>query len=316
MNSSSRESGTVLLMVLIMMVILAGLCYASVSIAIVEEKALRYYTAKAQCFYAAEAAIAQAKHDILELGGGGDIAQVTFGQNGVVIEVNSETDGPSILLTATAILDRDQAASTVSVWLTEVPMFIPNVAAVYIDSNGVLDLNGIIGIDGDGLNGISTNGDAIDLLTQIPSNIQDSIFGSGGSPSVGTVEALDIEELCNNFRTMCSEQTDPNDFGSSGNPVSLYFNSDIDIAGSGAGFGMLVIEGNLSISGTFDYEGLIIVNGDVDISGTAFIGGSILTNGVLTISGTADIGYGETVLNNLQQDFDDNPRYEQVAWTK
>jgi hypothetical protein len=89
----------------------------------------------------------------------------------------------------------------------------------------------------------------------------------------------------------------------------IYRLGDLSIQGSGAGQGILLVEGNLSVQGTIDFYGPVIVTGGVSIKGTGtddvkFYGGVLAQDVTLDdtkLSGNAMINYSSCAIRRALQ---------------
>jgi hypothetical protein len=89
----------------------------------------------------------------------------------------------------------------------------------------------------------------------------------------------------------------------------IYRKGDLFISGSGAGQGILLVEGNISVQGTIDFYGPVIATGAVNIRGTGtddvkFFGGVMAQDVTLDdskLSGNAMINYSSCAIRRALQ---------------
>jgi hypothetical protein len=89
----------------------------------------------------------------------------------------------------------------------------------------------------------------------------------------------------------------------------VYHYGDLSISGSGAGQGILLVEGNLQVQGRVDFYGPVIVTGGVDVRGTGsddvkFYGGILAQNVTLDdsrLTGNATVNYSSCAIRRALQ---------------
>jgi hypothetical protein len=89
----------------------------------------------------------------------------------------------------------------------------------------------------------------------------------------------------------------------------VYHNGDLSISGSGAGQGILLVEGNLSVQGPIDFYGPVIVTGAVNVRGTGsddvkFYGGILAQDVNLDdsqLNGNAVVTYSSCAIKRALQ---------------
>lgn len=89
----------------------------------------------------------------------------------------------------------------------------------------------------------------------------------------------------------------------------VYHYGDMNISGSGAGQGILLVEGNLNVQGRIDFYGPVIVTGGVDVRGTGsddvkFYGGILAQNVTLDdsrLTGNATVNYSSCAIRRALQ---------------
>jgi len=89
----------------------------------------------------------------------------------------------------------------------------------------------------------------------------------------------------------------------------IYHYGDLSISGSGAGQGILLVEGNLNVQGQIDFYGPVIVTGGVNVRGTGsddvkFYGGILAQNVTLDdsrLTGNATVNYSSCAIRRALQ---------------
>ncbi len=89
----------------------------------------------------------------------------------------------------------------------------------------------------------------------------------------------------------------------------VYHNGDLSLSGSGAGQGILLVEGNLNVQGRIDFYGPVIVTGGVNIRGTGsddvkFYGGVMAQDVTLDdskLTGNATVNYSSCAIRRALQ---------------
>jgi hypothetical protein len=245
------------------------------------------------------------------------------------------------MLELTSIGSYDRVTRTVRVTLAaryEVPS-IP--AAVYLDDAlAHVKFNGtdftISGYDVDdegnltGLAepGIAVNGPIGTLLGQINGKEAMKVTGEGGTPSVSTIDPIDLQELINEGARSANvilagggtyKPRAPGAWGTAAAPAIVYGQGDIHISDGSGGAGVMLVNGNLTITGGFDWDGIIIVGGEVVFTGGGNgkrLIGSLIVNSDLTsrggstdsgmvVGGTVDIQLSMTNVRTVARAFAD-----------
>ena len=204
--------------------------------------------------------------------------------------------------------------------------------SVLIDGNnhnidGTSLSNGII------LPGIAVDGDAqkTEVINIIKNNAIDQVLGTGGMPSVATVNnTIDwndyAEQLVENPDIIIDTQDKVhpmNNWGTIDDPKVTFVNGDISITNSDAaeGCGILVVNGNLSIAGTFTFRGVIIAYKEttieIHLSGNGkIIGGIVVAGQSITIevaSGNFSTLYSKPALDLVASLLQTN-RFNIISW--
>jgi len=195
------------------------------------------------------------------------------------------------------------------------------------------DINGTLLNDGIVTPGIAVDGDAQknEVTSIIKSNAIDQVIGSGGTPSVVTVNntvdwnayALQLVENPDIIIDTQSKVQTMNNWGTVADPKVTFVNGDIAINNSqtAEGCGILVVNGNLSINGNFTYRGLIIAYKEttieIKLNGNGKIYGGIVVAGQSIIievdSGNFSTLYSLPAMNNVASLLKTN-RFNIVSW--
>jgi hypothetical protein len=185
------------------------------------------------------------------------------------------------------------------------------------------DLAGILAGVGTPKYGISAPvADSTVLTSQIPAKNVDQVVGTGGTPSVGAVPAIDLNTLVEQAKASAGIIIAPgtHDTLALGSPVPggtvvAYANGDVHFSGSVGGAGVLVIDGDLMISGSFEWVGIVIVRGRVNMVGGgglkriigALVVGEEATATTSTtsvdITGTVDLYYSSSAITLASESF-------------
>jgi hypothetical protein len=222
---------------------------------------------------------------------------------------------------------------TIEVYASNGTISVPDVGAIYIEPDVLLDLKGnAFTIDGRDTNmdgsagseadkwGIATHdGDAsyiTNIVDQIPVAQQGQVYGQGGSPSVGGPETIDIDTLFDKAMALATQTVSPGVYtnvawGTLASPEITYVNGDLSLAGNGSSTGILLVDGNFSMAGAHTFNGLVIVRGDVrQVGGGSAVhvfGSLMVTDSIsvvddpdITVTGTADIKYSYEALTMVQ----------------
>lgn len=257
-----------------------------------------------------------------------------FGGN---FDVSISGPDSMVLVTSTAKFMDATHVTVVEAAADKVP-FYPGPGAMYLSAGTVAGLkknaiNGSIEINGNdhNLSGDQNGGNvlpgiAVDGVTQqtavidmITKNTIDQVIGSGGEPSVVTINnEIDwgayAQLLADNpdilINTQDKIKDSQNIWGTVEKPLVTFINGDITINNSQAasGCGILVVNGNLTINGGFDYKGMVIAfkdtKIDITLNGTATILGSMVVAGneigVDVSSGNFSALYSTEALNLIK----------------
>lgn len=132
--------------------------------------------------------------------------------------------------------------------------------------------------------------------------------GPGGPPSMGTVPALDLNDIVSVVQNVAdivltSSSYSGLNFGdaATNDPRITYRAGNVRINGTSRGAGILVVTGNLEVLGDFEFDGLIIVLGNiVNSSGSARIRGAMVQGPTATyvdVRGNFDLQYSTAALD-------------------
>lgn len=209
--------------------------------------------------------------------------------------------------------------------------------AFRIDGNDV-NLDGTAGT-GTSLYGIAINGDPSQITSQLDSQQEGNVLGTGASPSVGVEtpnDPLFIDSLIDVLGPSASIVF--NNYGGTytgtlgdwtlGDWKLTLSNGDLQIGGGSTGAGILLVNGNLTVSGGWEYAGYVFVSGTVRftgggggkrLQGALFVGGDVEQTGQttadedLTVTGTIDLLFSSQALTTIQEAFS---RYRVGALTE
>jgi len=171
--------------------------------------------------------------------------------------------------------------------------------------------------------GIGVPGSLVGILSQISAKEGANITGLGGTPSVQTVEELDMQSLIEegargaNVTLTPDSVTKPSEEGEWGTinaPAILYCPGNVKISGGAAGAGILIIDGDLDISGGFEWKGLMIVRGGVRFTGGGggkrLLGALVVQSRLeedasvdLDVKGTIDIQFSSAAVSKVMASF-------------
>lgn len=246
--------------------------------------------------------------------------------------------GPDSLVRVTSVATfmGVQHTTVVEAAADKVPLY-PGPGAMYLSAGTVAGLkknaiNGSIEINGNNhdINGNLTGGSAVpgiavdgdvqrtSVINMITKNTIDQVIGTGGSPSVVTinneVDWIEYAQLvADNPDILIDVQSKVktvNTWGTLQDPKVTFVNGDIKINNSQAasGCGILVVNGSLEINGGFDFKGLVIAfkntTVDIKLNGNAQILGSLVVAGnqinVDVSSGNFRAFYSSEALNMIQ----------------
>lgn len=248
--------------------------------------------------------------------------------------------GYSGILRIVSTANGPTGSATIDTYVRRTIATLPRVASVFVSPDAVLDLKGnSFLIDGNDHNPDGTAGPApavagiatavgtppgtnqANFLSQISKKNYDQILGAGGTPSLAETGGVELNAIFETFKNMASVTLAPGTYtgiSTIGNWASnqlrvTYSNGDLHFSGTGAGAGVLLIDGTLTVTGQFTFYGLLIVRGDIRLSGggagvhtygTVMVGQSITAidpdGSEVTVSGTADLFYSSAVLARLE----------------
>jgi Tfp pilus assembly protein PilX len=160
----------------------------------------------------------------------------------------------------------------------------------------------------------------VNLASQIAANRADQIVGLGGEPSVGTVDAIDLDTLVEQAKAATTHALIPGTYSdlSLGTPtpggvVVAVSEGDLHLSGTVEGYGVLVVDGDLHASGQLLWTGIVIVRGRCDMtgggSGKRLIGSMIVGEEVIggddsqtvKLTGTIDMHFSSDAILLAQQ---------------
>lgn len=260
--------------------------------------------------------------------------------------------GPDTLVKVTSIARFEDAVHKTIVFAKadKVP-FIPGPGAMYLTASTISSfkksgISGSVLIDGNDHdingtllnNGNVTPGIAVDGVTQqtevtniIKANAIDQVLGTGGSPSVVTINntidwndyALQLVENPDIIIDTQAKIQKMNNWGTINDPKVTFVNGDIAInnAETAEGCGILVVNGNLSINGNFTYRGLIIAYKEttieIKLNGNGkIIGGMVVAGQKILIevaNGNFSALYSLDAMNHMASLLKTN-RFKIVSW--
>lgn len=172
-------------------------------------------------------------------------------------------------------------------------------------------VDGTVDNSRDSVWGLSSPATIAYVRDQIASNRWDQLVGLDASPSIGTVDPIDLNSIVDRAKATAtvvipdgSAQTGL----SLGTPTRegvkvVYGSGDVHISGGSSGAGVLAIDGDLFITGAFEWVGVVMVRGRVTFSGGGdakrVIGALVVGEEVqqesnsseASISGTVDLLY-------------------------
>ena len=145
-----------------------------------------------------------------------------------------------------------------------------------------------------------------ELLAAVGSNQDDNIVGAGSAQPNIIQDELDLD--VDPFIAAALESADVvtvsgsvgEPLGSLEAPVVVYADSNIDITGNTAGYGLLIVDGDVKISGDASWTGLIIVRTRPDLVSGFTIQGDARVIGSVIISQTANLPARFFVRGNAQ----------------
>ncbi|MBI4606282.1 MAG: hypothetical protein HY721_30320, partial [Planctomycetes bacterium] len=163
------------------------------------------------------------------------------------------------------------------------------------------------------------------IVLQVPPECQPRIQGTGGPPSVGESSGAGSSGTFEQLKASATQRLAPGrhsglTLGLDGReeyPV-VYGEGDLELSGTNAGRGALVVEGSLTVTGSFAFQGLVVVKGDVTLDGGAGgveILGALMTDGTLVaIGGSTRLLYSSGTLASLQQAITRGRSYEGIYY--
>jgi len=150
--------------------------------------------------------------------------------------------------------------------------------------------------------GVVNPGDIATAASGIPNNRLDHYLGAGGTPSVSNVGGLlppteqsvaslqnlvqSISNVANNVLTGPVNGLSAAQMGSASNPQITVVNGDLNLSGSGTGYGVLVVTGNFTFSGDWGWRGVVLVIGQGNIQENG--GGNNEFDGAMLVAKTLD----------------------------
>lgn len=165
--------------------------------------------------------------------------------------------------------------------------------------------------------GVLNSGDIAATTSGIPNNRLDHYLGAGGTPSFGNVSGLlpsseqtvtnlqnlvqNITNVANNVLTGPVNGLSAAQMGSAANPQITVVNGDLNLTGSGTGYGILVVTGNFTFSGGWGWRGVVLVIGQGSMlengGGSNEFDGAVLVAKTLDGAGNPLAALGTPVLN-------------------
>jgi len=313
----SGERGTVMVMVLLLLLPLA-MMFGGFALAMHgRDNRLSDEVARERCFWAAEAGVDDASHRagaaVLTLNtpitvnlGEGLSYQFSAKDLG---HDNVDNDGDG----AADALDPDEdllevhsigryrgIEREIAIWLGRTQFLPPLYGAITFSSPATdIRLTGTPQFNGNNYNMNGTLGDPTksqrgasimqpgttgNLLSHLSASEQSKVLGPGGTPSLGTGAAFDVNALADEVRNAANLVLTNNSYssysfgnGQAGTGFVTYRNGDLRLAGNTRGAGILVVTGNLTLVGNFRFDGIVIVLGSLDCgAGTADIYGALV----------------------------------------
>lgn len=191
--------------------------------------------------------------------------------------------------------------------------------ALIVDGNDHDDANTLNGKAA--VMGIATTGNVAAIKSQISKQQKDNIKGAGGSPSVQSTGALDLQKIIDDYKAsadiVMKNPTSPYS-GTLGNAatgdfVVTHVVGNLKLSGQGTGAGLLLVEGNLDIVGGWHFDGVVIVTGQVifrggggtkKVVGSLLVGGDVVdapTSKDIEMSGTVDVLYSSTIQSKVSE---------------
>jgi len=153
------------------------------------------------------------------------------------------------------------------------------------------------------------------LRTELSGAAPGQIAGTGGAPSVATVQRLDLDTYANNVASVpmatayAAGSVGNSTWGTTGAPQLSIVAGDLQVSGHLAGSGMLVVKGTLQVAGAVDFAGVILVQGAVlfDPSSIVTVVGTLWQAASqderLELGGSGVIAYSHSALAGLDRAF-------------
>lgn len=241
-----------------------------------------------------------------------------------------DISGPDTNLEIVSIGTYNEVTHKCVVTAKRKPIVLPGInSSIYVSSNSSnFHLSGNMNISGydhfiDGDSGGSgtplpgmgvTNGsDSTNIVNNIKPNINGSITGAGGSPSVNVVTDTTNWETLTKDYIFASDITLPSGtyssdltLGTKENPKITYVNGDVHFSDA-SGYGIMVVNGNFSMSGNFTFRGIVIVYGNSTITtkstgNSGIIGASIFVGQSVDFNaaGNAQFLYSKQAIDNAE----------------
>ncbi len=123
-----------------------------------------------------------------------------------------------------------------------------------------------------------------ELRAKLPDSVNRELVGAGGTPSIVTVPAFDLESLVAHSAAQPASVSFADlrvpsalVLGTPRTPQISVVHGSLDVAGSLTGNGMLIVEGGLYVSGNLEFSGLIISMNDLAFEPTS----SMMVSGAL-----------------------------------
>jgi hypothetical protein len=175
------------------------------------------------------------------------------------------------------------------------------------------------------LPGIATPNDPNAISSNLNSQQQDNVQGTGSDPSVQSSSYnIDLQAMADAW----SQIADLTFNGSLNNPSTagwgtvsdlkvVHVKGDLSLQGSNSGAGVLIIDGDFHLGGTLNYNGVILCLQDVDVVGGGSaknIVGCLMVQGTLTgttnVNGNVKVLYSSSMISKLYS----LTQYEVSSW--
>ena len=339
-NDRSGERGTVMVMVLLLLLPL-GMMFGGFALAMHgRDGRLSDEFARERCFWAAEAGIDDASHRagaaVLTLNTAitvnlGEGLTYTFtatdlGRDGRDNDNDGRTDAADPdedLLEVHSIGRYRGIEREIAIWLGRTSFLPPLYGAITFSSPATdIRLSGTPQLSGNNYNmngalgdptksqrgaSIMQPGTTANLLSHLTGTEPSKVVGPGGTPSLGTGAAFDVNSLAGEVRNAANLVLTNNNYssynfgnGQAGTGFVTYRNGDVRFAGNTRGAGILVVTGNLTVTGNFRFDGVVIVLGSFECgAGTADIYGAVVVgpaSGMVRNGGTFRLRYSDEAI--------------------